>query len=128
MQPSTAGKARYRHNTKGARFRLMLWYRRRNWDECFMRPDRLHQLKSGNYGLDCALRQGSAGAKKDAEQAFYSGVLADLNSFKDEFRNMVAHVRGSYHELRALRALNQVKNFMNRIGERFDEDGKKIRG
>ncbi len=41
---------------------------------------------------------------------------------------MVAHVRGSYHELRALRALNQVKNFMNRIGERFDEDGKKIRG
>jgi hypothetical protein len=74
-----------------------------------------------------ALRQGSPGAKKDAEQAFYSGVLADLNSFKDEFRNMVAHVRVSYDELQALRALEEVKKFMNRIAGRIDENGKKVK-
>jgi hypothetical protein len=32
-----------------------------------------------------AIGQGRAGPKKDADLAFYSGVIADLDAFKDEF-------------------------------------------
>ena len=72
-------------------------------------------------------QQMSAGAKKDTELAFYAGALADMNAFKDEYRNMVMHVRASYDELQALRALERVRDFMNRIAARIDENGKKVR-
>jgi hypothetical protein len=74
-----------------------------------------------------AMGQMSAGTKKDAELAFYGGALADMNAFKDEYRNMVMHVRASYDELQALRALERVRDFMNRISARIDENGKKVR-
>jgi hypothetical protein len=74
-----------------------------------------------------ALRQTPAGHKKDADQAFFNGALADLNAFKDEYRNMVSHVRVTYDELQALRALERVKHFMNRIASRIDERGKRVK-
>src|SRR5205085_247391 len=55
-----------------------------------------------------------AGQAKDAALAFYSGARADLNAFKDEYRNQVSHVRAAYDELQALRALNNVNSFMER--------------
>ena len=68
-----------------------------------------------------------AGSAKDAALAFYSGARADLNGFKDEFRNLVMHVRGQYDEFQALRALTQVHDFMARISEKIDHHHYRIR-
>lgn len=59
----------------------------------------------------------AAGAEKDKLLAFYSGAIAELNSFKDEYRNLVMHVRKNYDDLQALRALNNVHSFMDRLAE-----------
>ena len=40
-----------------------------------------------------------AGWAKDAALEFYSGARADLNGFKDEYRNLVSHVRASYDDI-----------------------------
>lgn len=64
-----------------------------------------------------------AGPKKDATLSFYSGARADLNGFKDEYRNAVMHVRASYDEFQALRALANVHAFMDRIAERLAPKG-----
>ena len=68
-----------------------------------------------------------AGAAKDAALEFYSGARADLNGFKDEFRNQVSHVRASYDEQQALRALNNVNNFIERIAAKIDHNHSRIR-
>lgn len=70
----------------------------------------------------------SAGAKKDADLAFYKGAIADLDSFRVEYRNMVMHVRATYDHLQALRALERVREFMLRVSTRIDENGKRIKG
>ena len=68
-----------------------------------------------------------AGSSKDAALTFYSGARADLNGFKDEFRNLVMHVRGQYDEFQALRALTQVHDFMARIAGKIDHRHHRIR-
>jgi hypothetical protein len=68
-----------------------------------------------------------AGASKDAALAFYSGARADLNGFKDEYRNLVMHVRGNYDDLHALRALTNVHSFMERIAAKIDHRHHRIR-
>lgn len=68
-----------------------------------------------------------AGPKKDADLAFYGGAISDLNAFKDEYRNMVMHVRATYDHLQALRALERVREFMRRVSAHMDENGKRIK-
>jgi methyl-accepting chemotaxis protein len=51
---------------------------------------------------------------------------ADLNGFKDEFRNAVMHVRSEYDELQAQRALTQVQAFMERLAQRISEQSQRI--
>lgn len=67
-----------------------------------------------------------AGAAKDAALAFYSGARADLNGFKDEYRNAVMHVRTDYDDLQALRALQNVCHFMGRLAEKIDHTHKQV--
>jgi hypothetical protein len=61
------------------------------------------------------------GPKKDAMQAFYNGAVGQLHGFKDTYRNVVMHVRRSYDELDALRAINQVRDFMNGLSVKIGE-------
>jgi len=61
-----------------------------------------------------------AGKAKDAALEFYSGARADLNGFKDEYRNQCAHVRVRYDEYQAIRALTKVREFMDRIAAKID--------
>lgn len=68
-----------------------------------------------------------AGNAKDAALAFYSGARADLNGFKDEYRNLVMHVRAIYDEFQALRALTNVHAFMERLSAKTDHTHKRIK-
>jgi hypothetical protein len=68
-----------------------------------------------------------AGSSKDSALEFYSGARADLNGFKDEYRNQVMHVRASYDELQALRAMTKVHGFMERISAKIDHTHARIR-
>jgi hypothetical protein len=54
-------------------------------------------------------------------QAFYSGAIGQLHAFKDTYRNVVMHVRRDYDELDALRAINQVRDFMNGLSVKIGE-------
>jgi hypothetical protein len=65
------------------------------------------------------------GPIKDAMQAFYNGAVGQLHGFKDTYRNVVMHVRRSYDELDALRAINLVREFMNGLSVKV---GEKTRG
>lgn len=67
-----------------------------------------------------------AGKRKDAALEFYSGARADLNGFKDEFRNLVMHVRAQYDEFQAARALTRVHEFMARLAEKLDHRHRRI--
>ncbi len=64
------------------------------------------------------------GPGKDAALAFYSGAIAQLHGFKDTFRNMTMHARKGYDELDALRAINQVRDFMNGLSAKIGEKTK----
>jgi hypothetical protein len=68
-----------------------------------------------------------AGGAKDSALEFYSGARADLNGFKDEYRNLVMHVRATYDEHQALGALTKVHAFMERLARKLDERGTRIR-
>jgi hypothetical protein len=68
-----------------------------------------------------------AGSRKDAALDFYSGARADLNGFKDEYRNLVMHVRKQYDEFQALRALTRVHDFMSRLAEKIDHKHHRIK-
>jgi hypothetical protein len=67
------------------------------------------------------------GKARDTALSFYSGARADLNGFKDEYRNLVMHVRATYDEHQALRALTQVHDFMQRLAAKLDHTHKRIR-
>ena len=69
----------------------------------------------------------SAGAAKDRALEFYSGALADLNSFKVEYRNLVMHVRVEYDHFQSLRAYQRVHAFMERISAKIDHKHHSIR-
>ncbi len=68
-----------------------------------------------------------AGKAKDAALEFYSGARADLNGFKDEYRNLVMHVRAKYDELQALRASKRVQGFMQRLSAEIDHRYRRIK-
>jgi hypothetical protein len=68
-----------------------------------------------------------AGATKDAALSFYSGALADLTGFKDEYRNLVMHVRADHDEYQALRALTDVHGFMERLAAKIDHTNQRIK-
>ncbi|HEX5183256.1 MAG TPA: hypothetical protein VFW19_08910 [Allosphingosinicella sp.] len=68
-----------------------------------------------------------AGKAKDSALAFYSGTRAELNGFKDEYRNLVMHVRAHYDEFQAARALSRVHAFMEAISEKIDHKHHRIR-
>ena len=70
---------------------------------------------------------GKAGAVKDRALEFYSGARADLNGFKDEYRNLVMHVRVEYDELQALRAYQRVFAFMERMAKKLDHKHHRIK-
>jgi hypothetical protein len=61
------------------------------------------------------------GPKRDAALAFYTGAVAQFDAFKDKYRNAVMHMRRSYDELDAQRAINQVRDFMNGLSAKIGE-------
>ena len=61
------------------------------------------------------------GPAKDAAAAFYSGAIGQMHAFKDTYRNVTMHVRKRYDELDALRAINQVRDFMNGLSSKIGE-------
>jgi hypothetical protein len=69
-----------------------------------------------------AIESWKAGNKKDAALSFYTGAIASLHSFKNEFRNMVMHVRKEYEMEDAAKALRQVRDFTNDISQRVGEN------
>jgi hypothetical protein len=70
------------------------------------------------------INQWSKGQRKDDALAFYSGALADLNGFKDVYRNHVMHTRGTYDQFQAKSCIHYVREFMRRLAEKIDEDPK----
>jgi len=97
--------------------------------------NRKRPVEWGNWGeiikaLDKeidAIEAKRAGQAKDSALAFYSGARADLNGFKDEYRNVVMHVRKAFDEREALRALNYVNAFMERLSTKIDHKHHRIR-
>lgn len=69
----------------------------------------------------------SKGPKRDAVRDFYVGALGEFEAFKDEFRNDVMHARATYKEPIALNVMNHVRGFMERLSEKTNDKGKKIR-
>jgi hypothetical protein len=62
------------------------------------------------------------GPSRDAALAFYSGACGQFHAFKDKYRNLVMNFRASYDELDALRAINQVRDFMNGLSAKVKEN------
>jgi len=62
-----------------------------------------------------------AGSKpaKSANRAFYRGLLAEFEGFKDMYRNDVMHVRKVYGPHDAAGALEKVGGFMQRLASRL---------
>ena len=88
-----------------------------NWQEIIKALD--DQIK--------IIGQKGAGAAKDNALEFYSGARADLNGFKDEYRNQVMHVRAIYDEHQALRALTKVNAFTEPLAAKIDHTHKRIK-
>jgi hypothetical protein len=68
-----------------------------------------------------------AGPAKDDLLEFYNGAIGQFYGFKDEFRNQVMHVRGAYDEFEAVRALMRVRDFMEKLAEKIDQNGRKVK-
>jgi hypothetical protein len=64
------------------------------------------------------------GPKKDAALDFYSGALAHLSGFKDQYRNSVMHYRREYKAWEAEIAMRQVRDFMNKLSAKISESTK----
>ncbi|MFI5024454.1 MAG: hypothetical protein ACHQRJ_22725 [Alphaproteobacteria bacterium] len=60
------------------------------------------------------------GPARDAARSFYTAAVAQLRAFK-ETRNQIMHMRGDFDELDALRAVNQVRDFMNGLSAKIGE-------
>jgi len=50
-----------------------------------------------------------------------------LNGFKDEYRNLVMHVRARYDQHQSLRAMTNVNAFMERLAAKIDHKHHRIR-
>jgi hypothetical protein len=83
-----------------------------NWQEI------LEQMESNIRALGRTMQ---AGSQKDAALGFYNGAVAQFHGFKDVYRNMIMHVRRGYDEFEALRAINQVRDFMNGLSRKIGE-------
>jgi hypothetical protein len=84
------------------------------WNEILIEIDKAKKL----------IEQKAAGAKKDAALDFYSGALANFSGFKDQYRNMVMHVRRIYTPIEAEMAMRQVRDFMNKLSSKIGENTK----
>lgn len=62
------------------------------------------------------------GPARDAALEFYRGAMGEFEAFKDVYRNNVMHVRKSYDEDRAASVLSHVREFMNRLADKIDEN------
>ncbi len=60
------------------------------------------------------------GPERDAARAFYTSAVAQLRASK-ETRNRIMHMRGSFDELDAQRAINQVRDFINGLSAKIGE-------
>lgn len=68
-----------------------------------------------------------AGPAKDESLEFYNGAIGQFYGFKDEFRNQVMHVRKTYDQFEAARALTRVRDFMEKLAHHIDEHGRRIK-
>jgi hypothetical protein len=66
----------------------------------------------------------SRGPAKDAALAFHNGAIAHLHALKDMYRNSVMHMRRSYDDLDAQRAIGQVRDFMTGLCRKIGEKTK----
>lgn len=89
-----------------------------NWQEIIRALDEEIKIIGLNW---------KAGSRKDAALEFYSGARADLNGFKDEYRNLVMHLRVPYDEFQAARALSRVHDFMARLSAKIDHKHERIK-
>lgn len=67
-----------------------------------------------------------AGSPKDQLLAFYRGALGQFHEFQDEFRTHVVGTQRTYDEVKAARAVAQVKDFMNKLAFQIDEKGQRM--
>jgi hypothetical protein len=80
--------------------------------------DLIDQIRSEGKKAADALPKGP---KRDAARDFYSGAVHHFEGLKDKYRNAVMHLRASYDELDALRAITQVRDFMNGLSVKIGE-------
>lgn len=66
-------------------------------------------------GKNAQLMARPRGFKRQNELDFYSGLLIEMRTFKDYWRNAVMHTRASYDKRQALDAFEHVRNFMQRL-------------
>lgn len=64
-------------------------------------------------------------ATKRQAEAFYGGLMLEVRSLKDKWRNPVSHLGGPYEELEAQSALLHVRNFMVALASRLSERRRK---
>lgn len=76
--------------------------------------------------IDLMGQSAKPGPVKDDLMDFYNGAYGQFMGFKDEFRNQVMHVRRSYDEHQAASALIRVRDFMGKLANKIDENGKKV--
>jgi hypothetical protein len=81
-------------------------------------------LKEMSKKTDAVGLNQKAGPRKDEILEFYSGAIGQFTGFKDEFRNQVMHVRKSYDEGDAKKALTRVRDFMEKLANKIDEKGR----
>jgi len=67
------------------------------------------------------------GPKRAAALEFYRGALASVEGFKDAYRNNVSHTRKPYNPSEATVVREHVFHFMNRLAEKTDENGSRIK-
>jgi hypothetical protein len=84
-------------------------------------------LKEMRDKTDCIFRTAKAGPAKDELLEFYNGAIGQFYGFKDEFRNQVMHVRKTYDEFEAARALTCVRDFMDKLAGRIDQNGRRFK-
>jgi len=84
-------------------------------------------LRGMNTVCDDIFTKMKAGSAKDELLEFYRGTLGQFYGFKDEFRNHVMHSRKSYDEIKAGSVLGHMLDFMNKLADRIDEKGRKVK-
>ena len=67
------------------------------------------------------LRKKSKSKKQNELLEFYSGILAELNGFKDVWRNNIMHTQKSYDIPEAQKVLMRVQDFVQRLAGRIKE-------